>query len=414
MTRLGADFRDAGHFARAARPCAEVLLAVSLVIAFGVFGHAAGEAGVTQGPRADRAALPAASGRSYVLIFSFITQRYFPKNDSMGEWIALLNASPYDGTAVWLRDAYDARPLPSWEETEPLLRRFKETCKKDLWFTVYLNWLIEHDPQHSSQHAQSQQVLDYSSRPRGMDLDGRAGNLADFMEHLTIALRSARYLGAPGIIVDPEAYNNHAMYRLEDLAARREESVAEARRELEALGRRMGEIVEKEYPDAVMLFLFIEPGLTTENIARGLLDHLRERGLGARVIEGGESRRSLGYVNSTLDALREKMARRTRLYSDLLARYPDNFMLGGTIALADTPERRTGWIKEQYEKSPIRSVEDLIPHLEVLFASYPYVWVYAAGAADYLPYEPDKAKRFDDAVRRALESVRSTREETAK
>ncbi|KKR03973.1 MAG: hypothetical protein UT30_C0015G0009 [Candidatus Uhrbacteria bacterium GW2011_GWF2_39_13] len=346
----------------------------------------------------------------YLCLFSFASQKYFNAKD-INRWIASANRMPYDGISVSFADGY-ASNLTKWEKIFPILEELKSDCKKDLWFTCFYNHFIERNV--TAAHPCNKNIIPSFSKIIGMDLDNETGNLERFFKEFKICLQAAKYLKSPGICIDNETYNNYGMESLEAIATRRKESVEKTRGKLLKIGYGMGEIVKEIYPDALIWVLFIEKGRSSAIITEGLLEYLKLHSLKAKVIEGGEL--SIGYVNASPEDLKTKFIQRAlKGYADWLHLFPSNLILGATIAPADTPESRTGWIKGSYASLPdIKKVEDLEKHFETIFGNYPFVWIYAASAADFDPFDNKKAERYHKLISDVLAKNRNPKRDEGK
>jgi hypothetical protein len=184
---------------------------------------------------------------------------------------------------------------------------------------------------------------------------------------------------------------------------------------LRQLGSRMADIAAKEYPGATLWFLFtgftrpdyrtIEGRpfyLAATYIAEGLLDEIQRRHLRLRVLSGGEV--GLGYCHASVEDLRQSIEKRAAVFAPLLQKYSGILELAGTMTLWSDRAAKKNWVAQgACGNSSAASVEDLIPHMELLFRSYRYNWIYGSPNGGYLAFDPASAPRFDAAVTRAKE-----------
>jgi hypothetical protein len=138
-----------------------------------------------------------------------------------------------------------------------------------------------------------------------------------------------------------------------------------------------------------------------------MLERAREQKYIFKVIDGGEG--TLWYTNLSIQELIGKLIKRVTNFSPYLEKYP-NLYLGATIAPYEDIEKTCCWMKDWYEKNKdrieIKTIQDFIPLLKLLFRTNEYVWIYGAGAAGpnggYNEYDADIAKKYDEAIQKAL------------
>lgn len=104
----------------------------------------------------------------------------------------------------------------------------------------------------------SQQALEheYFRKIKGMDLGNTTGGRADFLKLWRYALRAAKEWNPPGIMLDPEAYNDYRTYDVRFLSRIRGEGIAEVIGACKELGADMAKVVAEEYPTCVIWSLF--------------------------------------------------------------------------------------------------------------------------------------------------------------
>ncbi len=234
----------------------------------------------------------------YLLLVSFYTGTLA---DFTAPKIQAINASPYHGVAVSVVGAYDTAPITAERFTSESAR-IKQAAKKQIWPWVYFNRFIgfARDGRSHSPLAEAP----YFTRIRGFDLYNETGALGDFYEIWRQALRLARELQAPGILVDAEPYNNYQTYRVGYLAQQAGRSEAEVISRLRQIGAELADIVQQEYPTAVLWFFFsglitppagAAPGeeRSVTHIVHGMLTRAKASGAQFLLVSGGEL--SAGY-----------------------------------------------------------------------------------------------------------------------
>ena len=200
--------------------------------------------------------------------------------------VAQFNRSPYDGLAVSFANAFDtSRVLPT-ALMQAQMAGWKKYTTKDIWPWVYLNRMIGANEKEGNAYAK----VPYFQLFPGLDLDGKAGAQNDFLENWTNALRLAKETGVPGIVCDPEFYNNYTAYDVSMLARMTSKPPQEVLRGLRQIGARMADIAAAEYPGAALWFFFtgftrpefkVVDGrsyyLAATYIMEGLLDEIQQR-----------------------------------------------------------------------------------------------------------------------------------------
>jgi hypothetical protein len=299
-----------------------------------------------------------------------------------------VNASPYKGVVVPLVSQYDASNH-TFAEFQPDLQRMKQTSTKDIWPMVSLNRIVgctQCPPQASAKFRSI----------NGIEFSSQTDALSSFNQDFRIALKIARSLHSPGIVIDPEPYNDEAM-TVQKAARLRHDQPEDIRKNLMAVGAGMASIAQQEYPNAVILFFYtalsqLNKPSAAQNIAAfvtlGLLRASATNGGTLKVVSGGED---FGFCFSSLERLREITAQRKEEIGKFTSEFP-NLSLGATIAPWNDPASRRDWMVRQQGqlaecgKAGNLHGPDFIPLLHYMLQTYPYVWVYAAGAADYRPF----------------------------
>jgi len=351
--------------------------------------------------------------RPYLLSVTFFT-RVLAENTP--ERMKLISDSPYDGVAQPIIGSYDGSPIPAEETVWPAFKRMKDASGKHLWPWIFTNRLCAQAEDGSTiLGKRTKHRHPYFPRIKAVDLDDEAGARTDFYKLWRMALRLAKRSGAPGIVVDPWMYNDGRCEVVGHIAKTRGESVEQVVAQLHGIGADLGQMVAEEYPEAIIWIMFTElhrsgvkrsrgkPKLYTVScITLGLLDYLKEHHVPGKVVDGGAY--TLWYYNPDADRLQKKITRAQSRLAWLTDKCPDHFAIGGTIApYHDITKLKPGrWIAKDAKDNPkLRTIDDFRPLFRLLFQTYPYVWIYAASAARYDPYDPQIAPHYN----RVLEEV---------
>ncbi len=245
----------------------------------------------------------------YLALFTFQRAELGTITDDQ---LRILEASPFDGMAVWCLDCRSTETPPALAELGPRLEHLRNNTTKHVWPVAFLNRIIEQTPE-TTPPGQADPDPEFA-KIRGLDLDDEAGALSAFLLSWRLSLQIARELGAPGVCLDPEFYNDHALENIARLAQRRGERDSETLAKLRAVGARMADIVGEEYPGAVVWTLFTRlcgpsgwingaPG----HLLKAFLDRANETSIPLALVDGAEESTSIGYVNPSLVALEEKI-----------------------------------------------------------------------------------------------------------
>lgn len=291
--------------------------------------------------------------------------------------------------------------MPQNFEVNKKIEFIKKNSKKDIWPWLFFNRFIGGDDIRSRARANiDSENLNYFSRLPGMDLV-RGGNFCEFKEIFRNSIRLAKKLNSPGVIIDHEAYNNNKIYKLKYLASLMDTSTDNVRKSLLDIGRQLAEVTLEEYPNAILWFFSTSPHISTSIIAEGILKTSVQYDIPLKVIDGGEH--TIRYVNNNLKELENRIKSRKDVYESWKFEYGDRLQFGATIALTHTPDLRKGWISKKYDKNKIKEANDLLPHLKMLFSSHKYVWIYAASATQFNPFDPNVAAPYHSVIEKALE-----------
>ena len=322
--------------------------------------------------------------RPYLMLVTFSAPRI---RSWTPETLNTLNASPFAGAASIVVGGYDTGPVPGASEFDAAVAAIKQGAKRDVWPWVFTNRFMGRGSGHSHTSA-GKTAPEYFKRIKGWDLSNRAGAQGDFLKIWKLALVLAKKLGAPGIVLDLEAYNNYESYNLAKLAESEGLTEDAAAQKLRGLGRRMASVVAEEYPSAIIWSLFLQLGetMSVRHLTEGLLDEAKEKQIPLKLVEGGET--TVGYYNPSINALRQRIRSRSEDMRPWMAKYPDHLRLGGTISPYHDPKKLQSWIKRRSEAGGhvYQSAREFRPLFEELSASCEYLWIYAASASGYGPF----------------------------
>jgi hypothetical protein len=233
--------------------------------------------------------------KPYLLLVTFYTKHSFLAIDDA--WLTTINKTPYDGIAVMLTGAYNTDLITATLENKinAKIKEIKQKTNKDIWPWIFFNRFIGGELKaNRRKHMSSAAISHFGSIP-GIDIYDQTGALSDFKHQFRMALRFSKKIGSPGIVVDPEAYNNYGVYNTKNLEKLMQQPSDIIQARLKTVGRELARIVKEEYPQAVLWFLFIKHGLSTTYITEGILDEALEKSIPLKIIEGGET--NVGYVN---------------------------------------------------------------------------------------------------------------------
>jgi hypothetical protein len=300
------------------------------------------------------------TARSYWLLVTFAA-------GGTPDEMTVLKDSAFDGIAIQIGTAYDTGAPPSADSITARLTRLKDAAQRE-----------------------------------------------PFLDDWRAALRVARRLGVPGVVLDLEFYSNPSIaYAMSRFARQAGVSAPEAARRLEGLGHELGDIAASEYPDARIWVL--TTGLTKPaderigdkaffqprgHIVLGLLEELSRLSSPAVVIDGGED--GLGYCHATVPDLHANIRTRQQKEQTVLSTFRSTLILAGPIAPWSDSASKKGWLSEgACGSAQADRAEDFAAYLQLLDATYEFNWIYAAPLGGYQPFNPAVAARFDAVLRGA-------------
>ncbi len=348
---------------------------------------------------------------SYLLLVTFGTPSL---RDLDAAHLQSIAHSPYHGVASSVVGAYDVEAVPAIEDYEAVDELVSEHAPgKHVWPWVFFNRAIGH-PGATEGHAHAgAPAKEYFTSIKGIDLWDEAGALSDWMAIWRLSLQLADELNAPGIVVDLEAYNDYRAYDPVYVAQQAGKPVEEVITRLKEIGAEMAEVVEEEHAGALIWTLFSgldRPRYGPENntyyrtvayLLLGMMDAEEESDIELTIVDGGQV--GLGYYNDSLGMLRAKISACAEQFAPLLEERGDLLQLGGTIAPWHDPGLLKDWAaRVAGEDPPFKSVDDFAPLIEELLRSYRCVWIYAASAVGYDPYDPAIAEPYNRVLAEAL------------
>jgi hypothetical protein len=355
-----------------------------------------------------------AGKRCYLKLVTFYTP---PVGKCDPKQLAVLNDSAYAGVAIPpVPIDESAAPVPDCRTIEPQLAAVRQALTIDPWPWVDLNRFIGARPDSLAHEGNNAGALKYFTAIKGMDLDNETGARGDMLNKWRLALRTARRWKSPGVMWDPEAYNDYRAYDVRWVAKARGETMDQVIRKCEKLGGEMARIVAAEYPTCIVWSLFsrleeptIVPGreqpifTTPAHITLGLLRYAKEHRVPLKYLCGGET--TPGYCSKSLAELKQKIADRDEAMAPFLEEFPDHLFLAGTISPFHDYRLASGWIKEgKYAGSPFKTLADFQPMFKALFDAYDWVWIYASSAAKTEPYNPKNNRMYSSVLRAALDA----------
>lgn len=352
----------------------------------------------------------------YLLLVSFTIG---PMRDLDLNKVQQINRFPYQGVAAPLIKPHDAGKYDE-RDFDRTRRLLNEHARKDVWPWVFMKRFMASPPGGKKPPAEAA-GSEYFARIRGMDLFDQTGALGDFFNLWGIALRLAKKTGAPGVVLDHEAYGNPQAYRLDYLVRETGHPKEELRSRLKQVGARMLDLADEAYPEAVIWCLATGLGRVSRRplslagpeprtityIIMGLLERAKEKGSRVKVVSGGEM--SLFYCYESLADLKASIEKRNNNFAPALAAYP-NLRLGGCIAPWYDANLRGGWMRQgKCGRSVLKTMADFKPLIAELLHSYQYVWVYAAGMAPYAPFEENNAVHYHGAISEVMQHFQGSK-----
>ncbi len=351
--------------------------------------------------------------RCYLKLITFYTK---PLAESDPQTLAVLNESAYAGVAIPVAGSYKSDLPPDLDALKPRLKAVREALKIDPWPWVALNRLFGAPADRQGHAASRAPDLKYFEAIKAMDLGAEGRARADYLKLWRLAVCAAREWKSPGVMWDPEAYNDYRAYHVPYVAEARGESVDDVIRQCEQLGAEMAKIIAEEYPQCLVWSLFSRlelsqslPGrkdkiyTTPTHITLGLLKYAKENKVPLRYLCGGET--TPGYCNKSVEALKEKILARDAAVASFLEEFPDHLSLAGTISPFHDYALCTSWIQKGYQDAPFKTIGDFEPMFKTLFDAYDWVWIYASSAARTLPYDPKNSQMYGAVLRAALDAA---------
>lgn len=351
----------------------------------------------------------------YLLLVTFTT---VPMNNFDVDKLRAIGLSPYQGVAVRLMYQYDTRPVSPSDFASPL-EMVKAETDKHIWPWIFFNRFVGYDKDSRASSPDADQP--YFRKINAIDLENKTGALEDFYSIWKTALNVAKQSGSPGIVVDPEAYNNKNVHNFGYLVNHTGKTREEITAHLRAIGSRLADITNETYPEAVIWSLFTGLGSLSPfpfpssssgpepfaYVFLGMLEQCKKNNYRLQLVSGGES---TGYCFKSLENLKAIIKRRQEAFKPYVDSY-DNLTLAGTITPWDKVESKTSWLvgyKRCFE-SELKDLDDFKPLITAMFNSYGYVWIYAAGASGYNPYDLASAAPYNKALAGCMHDFKERR-----
>ncbi|MBI2338679.1 hypothetical protein HYU95_05865 [Candidatus Daviesbacteria bacterium] len=322
----------------------------------------------------------------------------------------ILYNSPYDAFAVSIIDPYvgaseAAKFLPNSVQINQInaLRKSKE-----LWPIVYFNRFV--GPCNGRRECKAEFANNIGGIDLTADSEDSVQALEEFYQIFDMVLNLAKNIGAKGVVIDPEFYNNYPVDLVYEVAALNQMSKEQVIAELKIIGGSIADRTQQTYPDAILYVLFFNLNnrdSATKYIIEGILETAKQKNYALKVLEGGEI--TSGYLHVSEEALAEKTQSRRKDFEAHLAQYP-NLKLAATLAPYYDFNQTRGWIKQWITNNAanlkVRDINDFKPLFQYLFGEYEYVWFYGAWAAPYDLFNPQEADRYDGAIKDAIAKYR--------
>lgn len=355
--------------------------------------------------------LPSAGKRPYLNLITFYTPKLV---EAEPEKMKLLRDSAFDGVAMPVEGGYVSAAVPEYAPLLAKAQSAQSAAGKQVWPWIFLNRMIG-SPEDAQGHAGANAAdPGYFQKIKILDLDNAAGARAQYLALFRLAVRLARELKSPGIVLDLEAYNNYPVYNVGYVAERRGETPQQVIAGCEKLGADMARVCAEEYPACVVWSLFSrletrqsvpgldQPALTTVGcMSLGFLKYCLAQHLPTRYLCGGED--SVGYYSADLPALQRKITTRAAALSPYLEQFPANFELAGTISPYHDYHVLTSWLQKVAGADPqLKTIADFQPFFRTLFEQYDWVWIYAASAGKANPYAPALSATYSAVYRAAM------------
>jgi len=300
----------------------------------------------------------------------------------------IISELPYDGVAVQLANAYQVYPVKVTKEKINLIKSYKIAPK--IWPWVFLNWMIFPGKKDPNAH---------------FDFTGKKRQKSIFFTNLTEALKLAKEFNSPGIVLDLETYNNHKLYNLAYLSENSSLPVEQVKKQLLALGEEIGQYVVKFYPHAKIWLLCTNLGAKKERsisyIVLGMLNFALREKCHFKVIDGGEA--SIKYCHDSFKSFKRVILIRDKREEKYLTQY-SHLLLAGVICPWENKADLKNWmLKNRFCKdAKMQTILDFKDFFMFLNRHYEYNWIYAAGAANYYPFE-SSSKRINSIINEFIE-----------
>lgn len=353
---------------------------------------------------------------THLLYFSFAS----PKYDMLSNTdLMTIKSSQFTGVCCRLAGAYEDFD-PEKTNFTPAIDRIKKHGIKKVWPVVFFNTFFGSPGKNPCRRTmQGNRGAERNiSSINGLDLYDDAGMLSRFKQQLATALVIARKTQAPGVFIDPEAYNCYDSYHITRLSARYGKSPEKIIERLQSAGAELADLTNRIYPGATLFFYIMDFGYKNKDgyersiayIGRGILERAKNKQYQLKLVDGWNG----DYIYASVDHARHVVETQLSQKSEYLERY-ENLALAGVVApfesLKKLPPRswiRKGLVELGKEKTvSVNGVADFKDIYQYLFDNFKLCWVYGATQAGtavgyelFSPILPDSYQQtLDDALK---------------
>lgn len=341
--------------------------------------------------------------------FSFYTpfqKEYNPKLSPFQkvnmDIINTFKKSPYTGFNLAVMGANSTNEPLTYSDVSDQIKLLKDNLtSKHIWPMVFINRIVGSPKQDENGNYPytgidgKTECPEYFDKINIMDIYNDAGALEDYYKIFKLALRIAKETGAPGVFMEPEAYNNYGAYHIKYLADQYKVDENEIINQLEKIGSDLADMVDEVYENedktVILWFYFIANGRSRYHnsigyIARGILKRAQEKSYRLKVIDGYTG----SYLYKSLEHAKYLFIKKYGWGAKLLDQFGDYFEMGSVICPFESIDKlvKTGknvWLYKFYgSKSKIKGINDFKPIFNFLFNTSNYVWIYGATSANYI------------------------------
>jgi len=343
-------------------------------------------------------------GPTYLLLVTFLTAPI--GNPQLIAQLRAISDSPYRGIAVRFVDAYDRSPGPSLEDARRITRQLTHAAGSvEIWPWIFFNRFVGYEEGKKALDPAAQRFRDI----KGFDLLGKSGAQAQFIDTWSTVLSIAKEQGLPGVVVDPELYNNYSLNSVAALAHAEGIPQDQAVSLLRDFGRHLGRIADRTCPSCRIHFLltgytrpqswllqYFHRNRSITYIILGIAETAKHNVF----FDGAES--SVGYCHTDTEDLRRKLSNRREQLTDLQVEYP-NIRPAAPLVVWNQKSSNKRWLAEWQtcRKSTFETIHSFLEPYKLLASENELIWIYAASASDYNPFDSATAADFHDLLRSA-------------